>query len=383
MQTILYVNPAGDVSGAENSLLTLIGALGDGYRPIMACPSPGRLSDRCREIGVPVFPIPFGAPKRSTLYSMLVMRPLQTLRLIGHIERIVKEQKVDLIHANSYLVGPASGIVARRFGIPVIWHIRDIRYGLKQKIVQHMAARYADRILVVSGAVKDTLGKQLDGRVHVVYNGVKPPEVTAEDRARIRKELGVGPDEFLVGNVGMLVPWKGQDLFVRMAHRVLGEVPNAKFAIVGAVWPQSLGFDQRVRMLAEELGIQDKIIFTGFRPDATSIIAGMDVYVHTALEPDPLPRSVLEAMAAGVPVVAPANGGILEAIVNGESGFLYRTADVEEVTVKVANLLKSRDMACRIGAIGSKHAKDYFSVEGHIRAVQNIYNSLLLEDGIE
>ena len=378
MARVLYVNPAGNVSGAENSLLALIGTLDKKkYQPIMACPSQGGFSERCQALGLPVHPISFYNPAFSSPYSMLVLRPLQTRKLVSRIEEIARAEKVDLIHANSYLVGPASGTVARRLGIPIIWHIRDMRYGLKQIVIRYLAARLADRVLVVSQAVKDSFGGCLDKKVLVVHNGSLPVVLSEEDRVRCRAELGVGQDEFLVGNSGMLVPRKGQDIFVQIAHRVLSKIPQAKFVVVGSAQPQSLGFEQHVKALAESLGIQEKVIFTGFRKDALSITASMDIYLHTARWPDPLPRSVLEAMAAGVPVVAPSVGGIPEMIDDGESGLLYPMDDVEKAAEQAICLLESPQTSKSIGQAGAERIKSDFSIESHTRRVQEIYAELL------
>jgi glycosyltransferase involved in cell wall biosynthesis len=377
MGTVLYVNPSGDVSGGENSLLALIGGLGNGYRPLVACPCPGRFPDRCRELGVPVFPIPFTNPARSTLYSMLILRPMQNRTLIGSLESIVREQKVDLIHANSYLVGPASSVVANHVGIPAIWHIRDIRRGLKRRIVSHLVDRFPDRVLVVSQAVKDTLGGNLNGKVQVIYNGVEPPVVTPGAREKHRAEFGIGRDEPLVGNAGILTYWKGQDIFLCIAARVLERTPNARFLVVGGARPQSLGFDGELRKLVDDLGIADRVIFTGFREDALSLIASLDVYVHASREPDPLPRAVLEAMAVGVPVVAPANGGIPEALIDGECGFLYRTADIDQAVDRIARILEDRDLARRISCAAGERARSCFSVQQHVSNVEAVYADLL------
>ena len=378
MHTVLFVNPTGERSGAENSLLVLIEALDrQKFRPIVACPCPGAFSDRCRELGVQVFPISFHNPVRSTPYSIFVLRPRQTSRLISRLESIVKAEKVDLLHPNSYLVGVACGAVSRRLGVPVIWHVRDMRSGLKLQLIRYLADRFADRILVVSQAVKDNLGSRLDKKVRVVYNGVRTKAFMDDERRRCREELGVGPDEFLVGNVGVLMPWKGQDLFIKIARRVLDDIPAAKFVVVGPSWDQSLGFDQQLKALADDLGMKDRIIFTGYRKDAPTIEASMDVYVHTSREPDPLPRVVLEAMSAGVPVVAPSNGGIPEMIADGDSGLLYPTGDIETAAMHVAHLLESPQVAKQMGDNARERARSVFSVESHVNSVQEIYAEIL------
>ncbi|HUV04336.1 MAG TPA: glycosyltransferase family 4 protein [Armatimonadota bacterium] len=380
MATILYVNPSGDISGAENSLLSLIEALGNRVRPLVACPSPGKLSQRCHEMNVPVFPIPFDNPKRSTLYSMFILRPIQNRRLISCLDEIVRTEKVDLIHANSYLVGLASSVAGNQAGIPVVWHIRDIRYGLKRIIIRRTVDCFPDRVLVVSQAVKEALGERTNGKVQVVYNGIRPRTITDDQQVWNRAELSIAPDEPLVGNAGILTRWKGQDLFLRMARSVLERIPNARFLMIGSAHPQSLGFDVALKKLVAKLGIQDRVIFTGFRQDALSLIASLDVYVHAAREPDPLPRAVLEAMSVGTPVVAPANGGIPEAIIDGESGLLYRTADVNEAASHVIKLLKCRDLSRKIGEAAKERIRCCFSMEKCAQAIWQVYAELLLQE---
>src|SRR5262249_38304028 len=151
------------------------------------------------------------------------------------------------------------------------------------------------------------------------------------------------------GIVGPLVSWKGQDVFLRAAKRVLEKVPDAYAFVVGRVPSEERGYGETLRDLAAELGIADRVIFTGYRADIPDVLRLLDVVAHASVIPEPFGRVIAEAMAMGRPVVASSAGGPTEIIEDGRTGFLVAPRDDEALAARITELLQDPAKATRVG----------------------------------
>jgi glycosyltransferase involved in cell wall biosynthesis len=235
----------------------------------------------------------------------------------------------------------------------------------------------------VSRAMETDFRRQLrvpESRGRTIHEGFDFDAVSASaaDAAAVRNELGVGPADPLIVNVGRLAPWKGQDVFLRAFSRVLRERPTARAAIVGAAGDNQGGraFERDLKELAAELGIADRVTFTGFRDDVAAFMAAADVCVHSSSEPEPFGRVIVEAMGAGRPVVATAAGGVLDIVDDGRTGTLVPPGDHEAMGAAVAEYLSDPDAAARMGAAARADVRDRFAITRHARAVQRLYDRL-------
>lgn len=210
-----------------------------------------------------------------------------------------------------------------------------------------------------------------------MYNGIDSQAFrTQADGQAVRREFGLASDTPVVGCVGQLIPWKGQDDFLRVAAKVVSAIPGARFLIVGQEVESHRSFRSSLEALALTLGVRDHVIFTGFRQDAASLLASMDVFLHCAVEPDPLPRVILEAMALGKPIVATDTGGIPEMIEEGRTGLLAPDRDVESLAKATISLLSDGELARRIGRAARERVREHFSLSQHADAVMQMYDQL-------
>jgi len=279
------------------------------------------------------------------------------------------EFEPDVVHVNclSHLRGAAA---ARCLSLPVVWHLREILPpGPRRRWFAGHLRSDATRIVAVSEAVAAWVRQEgLGDRVEVVHNGVDPP-VGGVDRAASRAHFGLPLEAVVVGLFSQLVVHKGALDLVRAAHAAVSEDPELHFLIAGH-GPASFADQLRREMAAGAAAGQIHLV-----PPQTEIwelLAAVDMLALPTLWPDPLPRAVMEAMAAGLPIVAYKNGGVPEMVVNGESGLLCQPGDVEGLTRAILEMAGDETLRSRLGEAGRQRARDLFSVERHVDQMEEI-----------
>jgi len=208
----------------------------------------------------------------------------------------------------------------------------------------------------------------LGDRVEVVHNGVDPP-VSGDGQAASRAHFGLPPEAVVVGLFSQLVVHKGALDLVRAAHAAISENPELHFLIAGH-GPSSFADQLRREMAAGAAA--GHIHLVPPQPEIWELLAAVDVLALPTQWPDPLPRAVMEAMAAGLPVVAYKNGGVPEMVVNGETGLLCQPGDVEGLTRAILEMAGDETLRSRLGEAGRQRARDLFSVERHVDQMEEI-----------
>lgn len=376
---MLFVNHVGELSGAESSLLTLVRHL-DRRRlvPRAAVPA-GPLAAELGELDVPVSVMPELRLSRPSNPWQTLVAAFRLRRWGGVLSTAAEELGCDLVAANSLTAGIAA---ATTLGgrVPIVWHARDLR--APERSVRWMIDR-ATRISAISCCVADHLLRQKSGareKTTVVYNGVDTvlfrPTRPAD---RVREELGVPADATFIGTVGQLVPWKRQELFLEAAARILAHRPGTWFAIVGAdLFGEHPEYARGLRELAGELGLSERVVFTGFREDIASVMAAMDLMLHPA-EEEPLGRVVMEAMSLGVPCVAADACGPAEIIEDGVSGVLAPPGDAHAMASRALELLARPDGLRRMGEAARGRIDGRFMAERMARLTEDLYEEALAE----
>ena len=209
----------------------------------------------------------------------------------------------------------------------------------------------------------------------MIYDGLAL-DVRRSPRDGARAALGIGPEVPVIGMLGRISTWKGQDVLVRaLAEPALAE-RAAIGLIAGDVWP---GAEERlaaVRALAAELGVADRVALVGFRDDVETIYGAADLIAVPSTAPDPLPGAAIEAAAAGCVVLASAHGGLPEIVRDRETGRLLPPGDAGALARAAAELLDDPAAQERIGAAESLEVRERFAPARLIAAVQDLYDSL-------
>lgn len=393
---LLIVNHAVEMGGAEKVLVRFLDSLDRTvFEPALACPNEGPLVDEMRARDIPVH---LGFPserlldiKRQSLGGNrlnVLAYPYDLIKTVIRLRGLIRREDYDLILTNSAKADIYGSIAGRLAGRPVVWRLHDIvtsqAFNRLNMILFRLAARFfATRILGVSAAVRQALialGVDED-KVRVVYNGVETREAPADDRKRIRKELGIPVNAPVAGLVGRLVDWKGPDRFLEAAAMVKKEIEQARFLLVGDAIFGEKAYAEGLQELAASLGIADSVVFTGFRQDVPDIMASLDVLVHASILPDPLPTVLIEAMSMGLPVIASDGGGVPEIVEDQVTGLLVPPGDARALAAAMTRMLSDGKEAKRMGDSGRERAAELFDLERTALEMQERLLECLEETG--
>jgi glycosyltransferase involved in cell wall biosynthesis len=297
------------------------------------------------------------------------------------IARILKEQQIDLVHLNNAVHSHRGGIMAALLvGVPCVCHVRVFD---RFEMVDVPLLRSVDYFVYMSRALEAHVQAQWPAAVgSVIYDGLELTDyLRPYDVAAARAEFGLSSDDFIVGNVGRLVGWKGQDVFIRALAEIAHKVPDLKALIVGKPNRGHESYLDELKALAASYGLAQQVIFTGFRLDVPRLLAAMDVVVHSSSRPEPFGLVVIEGMAAGKPVIATQGGGPLDSIEEGVDGLLVPLEDPEAMAQAILSLYNDRERASAMGAKAREKALKLFTVQRFATEIQGKFDFLLESKG--
>jgi glycosyltransferase involved in cell wall biosynthesis len=316
-----------------------------------------------------------GWPPRRSRFHWLVW-PWDAVRLGLDLRR----GRYDIVHAwlfHAYalaaLTGPISGIPAIVAGRERLDDYKE-HFGPLWRALDALARRRSDVIVPVSDAVRDDVRRHehVDpARMRVIRNGVVIPAPMPEpERAEIRAGWGFGADELVVGCVANYKPGKGLEMLLRIAAAVRAGSPRMRLVLVGEGELRPM-----LQKTIRELGLAGIVRLHGSEPDARRLYGAFDMYVH-ASESEGGPNAVIEAAAAGLPVVATRAGGTPEAVIDGEGGLLVSVNDEEGLAGALSRMLGDPALRNSCGAAARERAIRVFSVEQYISETAALYDEL-------
>ena len=350
------------LGGAEFSLLELVTRLRDSYEFHLIVPGEGPLKERAESAGAKVWILPWPEAITSTgetathagvtkiLHAAASLQPF-TRRLSDLLEEI--QPSVFVTNAvKAHIIG---ALARKPKNVPLIWYMRD---GLEERILSRkllaLLSRRCDMAVCISEYVAAQFREYVSESVptQVVYNIVDLNRFHPE--ALPPADLRKGPDEVWFGMVGAITPLKGHDIFLGAAERVLDQQPNTFFVIVGNnpyLTEAGLRYEELLRRRMAT-SLVDRVKFVGFRNDVPNVLSQLDVLVQPNRGPEGLGRSVLEAMACGLPVIAVDKWGPAELVEHGRSGLLFPPRDAEKLATHMLTLARSKPLRKAMGKHG-------------------------------
>jgi glycosyltransferase involved in cell wall biosynthesis len=290
---------------------------------------------------------------------------------------LLRHQRPDILH--TYLLhGNILGRIAGRLaGVPaIIGSERTIgqarRWGrLATKLTNPLTNAVEVNSELGGKAIEIDLGVPRD-KVEVVRSGLDLEAfVNATRRAEIRTELHLNDDQHLVVYVGRLRPVKGVEYGIKAFASAVSQRPNIHLALAG----EGEQFDH-LKNLANELNVHEKVTFLGVRNDLPDLLSAADSILMPSLN-EGFPRTAIEAMAAGKPIIATNVGGTPEAIIDGETGILVPSKDIESMTSALVNMVDNPEYQVQLGTAGRKRAVQNYSVENYVSRLDDLYRQLL------
>ena len=315
-------------------------------------------------------------------------------RTLARLLRLLRRLRIDLVHTHHVLDRLYAGIAARAAGIPVVTTLHNTtpptrphrglrrRLGLAStgRLGDSWTRRSADRLVAVSEAVLRAQSEYLGvprERTVVVYPGVDVAELGRpapdETLRALRNSLGLGDGPVLL-HVGRLHEQKGQKHLLRAMPPLLERHPRARLLVAGEGEERG-----RLEALVRDLGIGPAVHLLGHRPDVPDLLALSDVFVFPSLHKEGLPVAVVEAAAAGLPVVAARTGPLEEAVEDGVTGVLVPPRDPNALAAALAELLDHPERRRSLGRAGRRRAEERFSLAASARALEALYREVLAE----
>jgi len=289
-----------------------------------------------------------------------------------------KKHRVALVHLNNILGSQLAGIVAAKLlGIPCVAHLRDFE---EVHPVTRFYAGLIDHHVAISGAIKNNL-LQLgvsEDKITIVHDALDLKEFKADiDSGHLFKEFALTPDTPRYGIFGRVVDWKGIREFLLAAKQVALHVPDARGFIVGGPSDGDEAYFKEMQALAGDLGLGEKIIFTGYRTDIPAMMKFMDIVVHASNRPEPFGMVVIEGMAMEKPVVATRAGGPLDIVVDDKTGFLIEVGNVGSLSEAITRLLQQPELRIRMGRQGRMRVEELFDNTMYAEKMQKIYQQVI------
>lgn len=291
------------------------------------------------------------------------------------IRETIRRQGIDLLHSHGYKADIYAYLANRRTGVPMLAtsHLWT-RQTAAVRFYEFLDARVLRNFHGVV-AVSDRIASELcragvaPSKIKIIDNGIDlAPFLSAAPR--LASELNKG-DQLLIGTVGRLVAQKGMTFFLAAAQQLLKEFPNLLFAIVGD-GPERA----RLTHMAQELGIEKKVTFTGARNDMPGVYASLDVFVLASVG-EGLPMALLEAMASGAPVVATEVGAVPKVVLPGKTGMLVHPGDADELVKAIACLVRDPVLRDRLAQNARQQIREQFSSQVMTANYCRVYEELI------
>jgi glycosyltransferase involved in cell wall biosynthesis len=339
-----------------------------GFDVEFACVRPDRFPD-ARQSTVPLH--------RTPMSSRFDLRPAWRLA------RIMRHRRCSLLHTHTpraALIGHAAAWIA---GVPLVHHMHGQtsseltrrRFGRFSAMVERWCVRHARCVIAVSPSLRRHLVGQgiSEQRIKVVYNGV-PEQATVVRRGSSR-------DVWTIGTVGLLRPRKGIEVLLQSVARLRAERLPVRLRLIGPT--ETDGYAQRLRDLASQLKIESYVDWVGFVSDVNQELSRLDVMVLPSLLAEGLPMVVIEAMAAGVPVVGTRVDGTADVIRSGDNGLLAEPDDVESLTHQLSCLVRGQAEADGLRARAKRCQRESFSDRSMAAGVAAVYQQVLALNAAE
>ena len=390
---VVFIESAAAMGGVQFSTLYLAQNLDPSqWQSIVLCPAEGDLTRACRGAGVEThvlaqprlwstsvrigraarFPNPFAWTWDAYVMSQAARR----------LKSFLLQSAPDLLVTKGLSSHFAGGWVARKLGIPCVWHVQDLiserNFGIYRRAFGR-AARWLPAQIIVDGAsITEQLPRSLQSRITVIHNGVDTdifhPGI---DGLAVRRELEIPDDHLVVGHMGRVTPWKGQHYLIEAFARIANNNPNTTLLLVGAPVFDNDAYQRRLQSMAAQLGLEGRIKFAGYRQDTARVLAAMDVFVFTSVEKDTSPLALLSAMSCGLPIVAFDIAGVRELMANEDQFLVVPVSDIAALGRALSEVFSDQSLRQRLGASARKQAMAEFNLEKYADRIEQVFRVAL------
>jgi glycosyltransferase involved in cell wall biosynthesis len=365
VKRILFVNSWSSAhGGSATSLLDIACRLDrSAFEPVVLCPEPGELPCRLEELHIPVAIHPLSRFTRAEVWRFIREVP-------WHLN-LLRTQHIALVHGNTSASRRSILQAVALNRIPYVQHVRNPA----KNATRQFGYRLASRIITNSDATAAEFRAypHLASKTVTVHNAVDLSRY--DERDDRRHEIGAGTRP-VIGFVGQIVPRKGVTTLIQAVPEVLRSFPTALLVIVGCAPPDERGYETVCRSMVEQLGLAEHVRFVGYRRDVPAWMRTFDVFVLPTRS-EPFGKVVIEAMAAGKPVVVTNVGGVPEIVVRPELGTLMPPDDPTITAREIVRYLADPALRAQVGREAEADVRRRFGLDAMVRRLERLYDDLL------
>lgn len=367
------------VGGMQTHLIDLISGLDRrSYKIAVVSPKNPKLREKLSELAVPMIEVDIDDR----------LRPLKDWATIRELRQVLGDLKPDILHIHGNKSALVGRVAAKNLGIPVIivtvhnFLIFQESNKIMRSIAAFMERRLAlrtDKLITVSASLKKGL-IDMEGipveKIVTIPNGIDISFWQGKsERGVFRREHGIGLNDFLVVNVGRLVPFKGHQVLLEAALKAIKENDSIKFYIAG-----DGPLKDRLSAERRRFGLENNLFFLGYLPNTRELFTDADLFVLPSIN-EPFGIVILEAMASGLPVIATGAGGVTD-IVTGEEAVLVSPGDPDDLAEKIVELSRDKDLRDQLADRAKKRVREEFSREKMVSRTEQVYSECLREKSV-
>jgi len=379
---LTFLHAGAELYGADKVMFDLIHGLDkEKYKINVILPCEGPLVEKLRNDKIRVDIINYPILRRKYFSAKGIIKYIlgyfyYSAKLIIRINK----DKTDILHVNTSAV--LEGIMIKSFcNIKLVWHIHEIIVNPPKmaKIIYSLVQLWSDQIVVVSEAVLKAVKsvKINNQNISVIYNGIDSSAFQENEKdITLMKQFNIENSDMVIGMIGRVNSWKGQEDFVEAVRPLVSDDPGVKALMVGGVFEGEEWRMERLVNLIAELDLTKKVIISDFRRDVEKVYNLIDIFVLPSTNPDPLPTVILEAMACGIPIVAYRHGGVCEMTQNGVNSLLVDVGDKNALSRAINVLLKNQGKRKEFAENSKNRQMSQFSLESYICNFDILYTTV-------
>ncbi len=359
---ILYLSSFGKLwGGGQISLLNLVKNLDKStFRPYVSIPTEGVLADRLREQNVEVSIL--------ELPKIVEFGIHKNLKALYEFIKLLKRYNIALIHTDGPRNTFYAGLAAKIKKLPLIWHVRASNPDKYDRLLVHLSSK----LILVANSLRsrfDWMGHS--NKLVTIYNGIDFSEFQIDhESSNLREEYGIHNHSLLIGVIGRIEYLKGQKHLIEACGMLKDKLQHFHLLLVGEIIDSA--YFKECKEMAKKLGIHDRIVFPGHLNNVSQILNEIDIFVLPSLF-EAFPRSLIEAMGAGKPVVVTNVGGCFEAVEDNVSGYVVPPKNSTALADRIYMLGEDKNLRLKVGNAAKIRAKNTFSIRQNVKLTEKLY----------
>jgi len=364
---VALVTPNLNVGGAERLLVELVSS----WRELDKCVQPcvysfkdGPIRSDLQRIGCLV-----------SLYPVLYRINPLTIRWLANV---LRRDRIQVVHLHLPLAGFYGRLAARLLNLPILYTEHNVWevYNSFSRFINKATYFLNTHVVAVSNEVLRSIirnSKYPMNKITRIYNGIRPmPDFYRKTYKKMRQRLGLCDNGFILGCIANLHWRKGHRFLLEALHKLVNKHQEVQCVFIG----RDDGEGPLLYRLADKLGIKHHVHWLGYRPDARELLFALDVFVIPSLY-EGLPVAIIEAMDAGLPVIATRVGGNPELVIHGETGFLVEPGNAEELAIAISSLMADPIKRFQMGEAAKIRMRKEFTADQMGKKYFELYNSLI------